>query len=1485
MGLAARVAVLACVVAVLWLTAVVPASAAPVYTLGGFAGSERGSHGGEFGGGSPNGIAVEPSTGQVYVVDGGNNRVQEFGPEVTPVFLVAWGWNVHEGGSNAFEICTEAANCREGASGSGAGEFAIDESTGQTATAVAVNPSNHDVYVTDSVNNRVEYFKAGGGFLHRFNGIKIDGGAAAKPAPAGLSTPLGIAADAAGQVYVEDRDHNLLDRFSSTGEYECQITGTTPGSSTECDASGSSSETSGVAEGLSLGSANSEQGDGLAVDSAGDVFVANIGDGVVDEFSSTGSFVRALGEGVLNAPQAVTADAAGDVFVLSGRETVYEFDSTGATVNKFTLFTQRGFLGNIDAIAVSPDGNRLYAANDEPFDQHLLVYGRFAKPVTEPAATPVLGDATLQGTVNPEGLPVEGCEFEWGEGEPGGSFEHSVPCDQTPAAIGAGEVPVPVTAELTGLTPYNLYHYRVVARNIAGTTTGSDTAMSASFDVFGFQLGGADALEINVSDANAEQPSIEENGWQVANPQAPDSQAGSHPFAVTTRFLVNSESDGNLPPGMRPKDYFVELPAGFSGSVAKISRCKISELEEDFYSQGEPFCPTASQVGVIRYFQPAPGTGRLEEKRLSPVYNMVPPPGSPAELAFSVVGIPIPVTVQLRSDGDYGIAAEVRNVSEQLEISGASMTLWGVPANKAHDRERFLPQSQGSFPGNEEGQPLPAGTPEVPFLNNPTRCGAIDEAAISADAWLHPGKLAEDGRPEPGGENWVTAHTQMYPNGITGCSKLTFEPQIEVKPSTSVADSPMGMTVAVSVPQNEAPNNLATPSLRNATVTLPQGVSINPSEANGLQGCTPEQIKLHTEATPECPSASQIGKLELLTPLLPEPLNGRVYLSSQRSGNVFHIFLVIEGQGVLVKLEGSVEANQTTGQLLTTFKENPQLPFSELKLTFFGATDAPLASPQQCGTYTTTSALEPWSQEGARNELGHAVPTPSPFSAFAISSGCTNIFAPSFNAGTANTTAGAFSPFSLTISRNDREQDLAGVSLTLPPGLTGKLASVQECSNAQVEAAVHNTGAAERANPSCPAASQLGTVQTAAGPGERPFHAGGEVYLTGPYKGAPFGLVEIVPVLAGPFDLGTVVVRQTINVDPHSAQVSVGSDPLPTIIDGIPLRLRTVHVDIDRAGFMLNPTNCSRLQIAGTITSEQGATAPATAPFEVGNCATLPFKPKFRVATQAKTSKVNGASLHVKVSSGSGQANIAKVKVDLPTQLPSRLTTLQKACVAAVFEANPARCPEGSVVGMATAVTPVFKNALSGPAYLVSHGGAAFPDLEVVLQGEGITLILDGQTDIKRGITISTFNSVPDAPVTSFDLVLPEGPHSVLAAFGNLCNSTLKMPTMLTGQNGAVIRQTTKIAVSGCKPVTISNRKLSGSSVLLSFSLTAKGTVTVTGRGLQRYRKTLVAGSHQIKVALSKTGLSARRHHKKIKIKVALRSGSTAASATTTLKL
>jgi hypothetical protein len=413
---------------------------------------------------------------------------------------------------------------------------------------------------------------------------------------------------------------------------------------------------------------------------------------------------------------------------------------------------------------------------------------------------------------------------------------------------------------------------------------------------------------------------------------------------------------------------------------------------------------------------------------------------------------------------------------------------------------------------------------------------------------------------------------------------------------------------------------------------------------------------------------------------------------------------------------------------------------------------------------------------------------------FQINGGCGGGFNPSFSAGTTGNEAGGFSPFTATFSRSDQDQNLSGVSVKTPPGLLGVIKGVEQCLEPQA-----GQGA-------CGAGSLIGHTTVAAGAGPDPFWVqGGQVFLTGPYKGAPFGLSVVVPAVAGPFNLGNVVVRAAISVDSRTAQITVSSDPLPTILQGIPLDVRTVNVTIDRPGFMFNPTSCESLSVGGTLTSTQGATANVSSRFQAANCTSLKFKPSFTVSTQAKTSKKNGASLDVKVGYPAGaQANIRSVAVSLPRQLPSRLTTIQQACPEATFNANPAGCPVGSVIGTALARTPILASPVVGPAYLVSHGGAAFPDLVVILQGEGVTLDLVGSIDIKKGVTSSTFASVPDAPIGSFELKLPQGPHSGLAAVlpakakGSLCGTTLTMPTTLTGQNGAQIKQSTRIAVTGC---------------------------------------------------------------------------------------
>ncbi len=631
--------------------------------------------------------------------------------------------------------------------------------------------------------------------------------------------------------------------------------------------------------------------------------------------------------------------------------------------------------------------------------------------------------------------------------------------------------------------------------------------------------------------------------------------------------------------------------------------------------------------------------------------------------------------------------------------------------------------------------------------------------------------------------------------GTTGCAAVPFNPAIAVTTSTRKAGAPVGYDVELKLPQSEEEDGLGTADIRATEVTLPEGTVLSPSAANGLSGCTDEQFGLRIEAKGACPRASKVGTVSVTTPLLSHLLTGSVYVGAPecspcspedaRNGRMTRLFVEAEGSGVIIKQVGHTRIDQSTGRLVTSFVDMPQDPVSDIALSLEQGPNAPLANPDTCGAAITTAAITPWSSI-----------TASEISAPAVAiEGCTTPgFNPGFAAGrTTSARAGAFTGFAVSLLRKDGEQTLGRVSVSTPPGLLGVLKNVEQCPEAQANAGTCSDG------------SLIGSGSIVVGPGSAPLRIrGAKVFLTGPYGGSPFGLSIVTPAVAGPFVLsgntgnGTEVVRASVAVDPRTSAITVRSDPLPQTLNGVPLEVRKVDMTIDREGFMFNPTNCDAMAVTGSATSVAGTVSNVSFPMQSTDCGILSFKPSFKVSTEAKTSKKNGASLHVKVTSGPGQANIAKVKVNLPVQLPSRLSTLQKACVDSVFNANPGSCPAASVVGQATAVTPLLAKPLTGPAYLVSHAGAAFPDLEIVLQGEGITLILDGNTKIKKGVTSSTFKAVPDAPISSFDLTLPQGPHSVLAAFGSLCASKLNMPTVITGQNGAVVRQNTRIAVSGC---------------------------------------------------------------------------------------
>lgn len=915
-----------------------------------------------------------------------------------------------------------------------------------------------------------------------------------------------------------------------------------------------------------------------------------------------------------------------------------------------------------------------------------------------------------------------------------------------------------------------------------------------------------------------------------------DTQAGSHPFQLTTNVQMNDNALLGDPPAMI-KDLNFHLPPGLLGNPTPFPRCTESEFTtvNNFVNA----CPDDTAIGVANVnITLGPGPQRVPV----PLFNLVPSRGEPARFGFEVLGTLVYMDTSVRTGSDYGVTVSVDNISQDATLLDSSVTFWGVPGAASHDNSRgwscvddegwqgVLPSVPPCTPSGEKSPP--------PLLSMPTSCTGPLAAPVEFDSWQDEGAFA-------------TQQLFAPMPAMDGCNRLPFEPSIAVASDLPDASSPSGLTVGIHLPQELVVEGeaIAESTVKDTTVELPQGVTVNPGGGDGLEACSEAQAGyLGNESSSEdvtaafsaslpqpfCPEGAKIGTVKITTPLLPNPLTGAVYLASpapdgEAGQNPFRtllaMYIVAEDpvSGTLVKLPGKVELNQSTGQLVSTFEDTPQLPFEDLTLHFFGDGRAPLATPGLCGSYTTRAVFTPWSGN----------PPVESTSTFDISSGpngspCPSDprpFTPELSAGTTNINAGGYSELRTTMGHPDEDQALGALKVTMPPGVMGSLAHVKLCPEPQ---------ASEGA---CGPESLIGQTTVTAGLGSTPVVVTrpGNVYITGPYKGAPYGLSIANPAEAGPFDLerGTkcdcIVVRAKVEVDPHTAQLIITSDPLPTMLKGIPLDLQHVSVQINRPQFTFNPTSCDPMKIDGTISGAEGAVASVSEPFQVANCGRLSFKPGFNASTGAKHTKADGASLKVAVTSGPGQANIHEVHVELPRQLPSRLATLQKACLVKVFESNPASCPAESVVGHAVAQTPVLPVPLKGPAYFVSHGGAKFPELIIVLQGYGVTVDLAGETFIsKAGVTSSTFKSVPDVPVTRFELSLPTGPDSALGATANLCMAgkeitvakhvrrkvngrerwvkvevkkklrALSMPTTLIGQNGAEVTQTTRVGVSGC---------------------------------------------------------------------------------------
>lgn len=877
--------------------------------------------------------------------------------------------------------------------------------------------------------------------------------------------------------------------------------------------------------------------------------------------------------------------------------------------------------------------------------------------------------------------------------------------------------------------------------------------------------------------------------------------AGSHPYRMTVAGMnlatnPNSEDiSALLPGGGGLREAKVELPHGTVVDPQATPQCKESELEE-----GEFGCPAASQVGTVTLVLGIAGAFG-NAPTILPIYNMVAPGGYPAELGFRVAkGSYEHLLGGVSSDGSFTLTAVGRDILARVPIEGVRATLWGEPSDQSHDAQR------GECIFSSGGKDCPVERTRAAFLTMPAACSGPLSTSVHVRSWL--------------GDEEDANYTA--PQAIEDCEALEFDPKIEAQPSTQQADSPTGLQFDLRQSQNEEYEDeagnpqRATAPLENTTVILPPGMVLNPSAANGRTACTSDEIGLasaigqmpirYHEEPAHCPDASKVGTAEVSTPLLDHPLPGSIYLAKPFD-NPFHsllaIYLVIEDErsGLIAKLAGKVEPGLTDGQLRTTFTESPQLPLGDVHLNFFPGSRAALITPLTCGEKTVTGQLTPWSTPNATSVADSFQVTSAPGGGICPSTESEAPNSPKLEAGTTNPLAGSYSPFVLRLTRPDGSQRISRVDATLPEGLTGRLAGVPYCSNAQIaqaEARSHpEEGKLEQQSPSCPQASEVGTVIVGAGAGSNPIHVRGHAYLAGPYKGAPLSMVIITPAVAGPFDLGVVVVRVALEVDPETAVISATSDPLPTILDGIPLDVRSIALELDRPEFVLNPTSCEQKVIGATVTSPAGSTATLSERFGVEGCEKLPFKPRLSVSLTGGTGRLGHPALKAVVTMPSGDAGIARAQVGLPHALFLDQGNLNKTCTRPVLLAD--GCPATTIYGHAKAWTPLLEKPLEGPVYLVGGYGYRLPALVAELNGQ-IRILLKGRVDTTKQNGIrNTFEVVPDAPVSRFVLQMKGGKkYSLLENSEDLCAKTWKANARFIAQNGRIAQLQPKIAVQ-CK--------------------------------------------------------------------------------------
>ena len=919
-------------------------------------------------------------------------------------------------------------------------------------------------------------------------------------------------------------------------------------------------------------------------------------------------------------------------------------------------------------------------------------------------------------------------------------------------------------------------------------------------------------------------PGTEGFDFQALNGDgSPATEAGTHPYEILGRvnFTEGPESPGQpgVPfPAADLRDMRFQLPSGLIGNPAVLNQCTLAEFntprssayETETSLSGES-CPDKTQVGTITMRSALLGGSA----RTFGLFNLTPPPGVAAELGTAPFGEPITFAGQVRStEGEYGLDLEAKNFPQGLAIDGVEITIWGTPWAPSHDPQRgnCLKETDAEFGWAKCSVGAPKNNRPKAFLTLPTSCIAPMHYALSADSWQAPGHWV--------GDNAISRDAEGNPAALQRCDRVNFSTTSYSQPTTTRASSATGFEFNLTQNQEglTEPEGIAGSQVEKAVAALPEGFTINPSVGAGLGVCTPAQ---YAEETPTsipgqaCPNNSNIGEFTVQSPLevnittsSQQLLEGSIYLaepdnkatSAPGAENPFDTLIAFymiarAPNGIFVKVAGKLVPDEQTGRLTAVFEGLPQLPYTNLHIKFREGQRSALATPAACGTYETVVELTPWQTSTAIQPAVEHQNFQFPISSGVGGGPCLSgpaPFSPGAGDGSVNSNAGSYSPFYLHLTRNDEEAEITSYSATLPTGLLGKIAGIPYCPEADIAAAAANTGVEELEHPSCPAASEIGHTIAGYGLGAVLTYAPGKLYLTGPYHGAPISITAVDSALVGPFDLGVIIVRSAIKIDPFSAQVSIdsaASDPIPHIIGGIPLHLRDVRVYISKPGFTINPTNCEPTVATSTLTGSsppfanpKETTVSVTNPFQVTNCSSLGFKPNLSLKLLGGTKVTEFPKLRAVLKERPGDANIGRAAVALPHAEFLAQEHIVTACSKKQFEARD--CPKGSIYGHSRVFSPLLEEPWEGPVYLVSGLGHLLPDMVVALKGkDGLEVDLEARVDSIRGGMRATFEQLPDAPASKFVLTLFGGKRGLLVNSADICRAPAKASVRFVGQN------------------------------------------------------------------------------------------------------